>query len=525
MSEPTFNEPVCFGFGEQSALPFDRSLVEALGGKGASLVEMTRLGLPVPPGFIIPIAVCREVLQHGWQQQHEKMIRSALTEMEHSLGSSLGSQTNPLLLSVRSGAAVSMPGMMDTVLNVGMTPGVATGLLSATNDERFAADTFHRAAMSQAEVVSEASATDLERCERAHHVGNLSATVSAWAHAYELTADPISQVIDSIQAVFHSWNLPRAQKYREVEQITDALGTAAVIQQMVFGNMPGQSGTGVVFTRDPATGEKGLIGDFLERAQGEDVVAGRQTTLRLSELNRKWPAIANELAQAATKLEHHYQDMVDIEFTIEDGRLFLLQSRAGKRSPEAAFRVAVDLAEDVKFDVDRAEAIRRCDHLLAEKSERLLGDDSGSDTVLATGLPASPGRVSGFLAVDLDDAIERSVRGEDVILARPTTTPSDVSGMAEAAGLITTLGGLVSHAAVVARSWGIPAVVGATDIIVRADGIEIAGQLIAVGTPITIDGSTGDVLAGAVGVVRQAIPAAQTILEWRKSTIGEPLEA
>jgi len=512
---------VFFGSAQQSSPPIETGLNETLGGKGASLVQMTRLGLSVPPGFVLATSVCRDVFERGWQPAHERLIRSGLVTLEAAVGRTLGSFDNPLLLSVRSGAATSMPGMMDTVLNVGMTAEVAAGLLAATGDETFAADTFHRAAMSQAEIVAEVSGADLERCRRAHHPGDLSATINAWAEAHERNHDPVAQVIESIRAVFRSWNLPRAQKYREVEHIPDDLGTAAVIQQMVFGNMPGRSGTGVAFTRDPASGAKGMFGDFLERAQGEDVVDGRHDTSRLTELDRRWPDLASELATAASTLEHHYQDMVDIEFTIEGGTLYLLQARAGKRSPEAAFRIAVELAEDSEFEVDREEAVRRCRHLLADKSERISGSDAGSDTVLAVGLPASPGRASGVLAVDLDDAIKRSVRGQDVVLARPTTTPSDVAGMVEAVALITTHGGLVSHAAVVARSWGLPAVVGATDITVCSDGIAVGGEMVAVGTLVTVDGSTGEVMVGAAGTERQTIPAAQTLLAWSEAMVAE----
>ena len=486
--------------------PFDHpheldstELKDLLGGKGAGLAVMTGLGIPVPPGFTIPTDVCRAYFESGWTPEMTEAVRQGLDGVERAVGRHLGDSDAPLLVSVRSGASVSMPGMMDTVLDVGMDAEVARGLANITDDEAFAEDTLERARQSFAGVV-------------------LGEEPDAAGQA--AIPGPFEQVIAAVEAVFRSWNSERAVAYRRREGIDPDLGTAATVQAMVFGNLGRRSGTGVAFSRDPSTGEPGLMGDFLIGAQGDDVVSGIRQTIALDEMARMWPEVWSELQSTATRLEHHLGDMVDLEFTVEEGRLWLLQSRSAKRSPVAVFRTAVAMANDDTFPVDRAEAVRRCEPFLAHPPE--VADTDGVDdvdaaTILATGLAASPGRAVGVLSVDPDDAVERERAGESVVLVRAETSPADVHGIAASVGIVTTLGGLVSHAAVVARSWGLAAVVGAEGMEISDDGVVSEGRIIESGSPVTVDGDGGRLLLGEHPAGSRVPPEVDIIRVWARA--------
>jgi pyruvate,orthophosphate dikinase len=385
-------------------IPFDAppgvdgaDLALLLGGKGAGLTRMRSIGLPVPPGFTIPTPVCRRVLAGGWFDELDDAIAQGIEQRELALGRRLGAPPDPLLVSVRSGAPVSMPGMMDTVLNVGMSAEAAEALNAGSGDERFGWDTYRRFIEGYLSVVAAAppaALADAARRVRGDRPwgelepGTLADAVVAWRAelvdmGYELPDSPMDQVAAAVRAVFASWRSHRAEVYRRREQISEDLATAATVQAMVFGNLGPDSGTGVVFTRDPSTGESGLVGDFLARAQGEDVVSGTHQTLPMDELGRLWPEVATELEQAARTLEHELADMVDIEFTVENRRLWLLQARTGKRSPRAALRLAVAMAEDPSFPLDRAGAVQRVAHLLEDPPTEVPAEPESSAVVLA----------------------------------------------------------------------------------------------------------------------------------------------
>jgi pyruvate, orthophosphate dikinase len=385
-----------------------------------------------------------------------------------------------------------MPGMLDTVLDVGLTPAVARSLASRTGDGAFADDTVRRAERAWVEVVG----------------GNPP-------------EDPLEQVRVAVGAVFASWRSERVEQYRALEGIDPELGTAVTVQSMVFGNRSERSGTGVAFSRDPSTGAPGLMGDFLARAQGDDVVAGAMPTLPLRELHDRWPELWSELDAMATRLEHHFVDLVDIEFTVEDGRLWLLQARPAKRSPRAALQVAVDLAEDPTFALDRAGAVARCRDLLERPDDSWAGaaDAPGDDEVVVEGLAASPGRAVGLLCTDVGEAVALADEGHDVVLVRRETSPADIQGIAAACGLVTALGGAVSHAAVVARAWGTPAVVGAGELRITADGVEGPAGRVAAGEVVTVDGDGGRLLRGAHPAgPGEPPPALATLRRWAAET-------
>lgn len=460
---------VVFG-GDRGAAPSDTDALR-LGGKAAGLITMSALGLPVPPGVVLPVGVSEDRL--------DEAARVALLELERITDRRLGDPDRPLLVSVRSGAAVSMPGMLDTLLDVGATPDVTAGLARATGDEPFAEDTRRRLLEGWADVVGG-----------------------------EPPDDPVEQVVEAAHAVRRSWNGQRARAFRAVEGIDESLGASVTIQSMVFGNLGRDSGSGVAFSRDPSTGAAGMVGDLLVGAQGVDVVGGGRTTSPLSELGQRWPSVQDELAAAVRLLEQHHADMVDVEFTVERGRLFLLQCRPGRRSAAAAARIAVEMAEDPSIPLDRAAAVARCRNLLSDGPDppvpppvdaegRELDGEVGGREVVARGLAASPGRGTGVLVVSVDEALRRHEAGEAVVLARPETSPADVAAMAIASGIVTTTGGIVSHAAVVARSWGLPAVVGATDVEISERGVTVRERTIAVGESVTVDGDVGVLLAGA----------------------------
>lgn len=506
-----------------------------VGGKGAALARMVGLGLPVPPGFTLTTMACNRFLANGWTGELDTAISEGVAELEASVSKRFGDRTQPLLVSVRSGAPVSMPGMMDTVLNVGMTAAVAESLSVLTGDVRFGWDTYRRFAQSYASVVLAAPEQTVRQL-LVEQVGPdegrslppealaVAATgfVDALAAAgYPIPDDTGDQLRSAVAAVFDSWISERAQVYRRVEGIDDNLGTAATVQMMVFGNLGERSGTGVAFSRDPSTGQPGIFGDVLQQAQGEDVVAGTHNTLPVSELHNLWPDVAAELERVTTLLERDLTDLADIEFTVEEGTFWLLQVRRGKHSPQAALRMAIDMAEDPDFPLTRADALQRIAPILIDppkvpNPKSVPQAPATTADVLVTGLAASPGRAIGAVCVDVEAAVAAEKRGEAVILVRPETSPADIAGMAASRGIVTSLGGVVSHAAVVARSWRIPAVVGVTAINFTGGGLEIGGRTVADGTVITIDGSSGQILLGAHEANEIDAPEVDVLRQWER---------
>ena len=510
---------------------------ELLGGKGANLAEMTSIGLPVPPGFTITTEACAAYLAAGDVMPDGLMeeVREHIKRLEAETRKGFGDENNPLLVSVRSGAAVSMPGMMDTVLNLGLTSRTIQGLISATRNERFAYDAFRRLINMYGDVVMGVDHHHFETAFdkiKKKHKAKLDTDVSA-AGMWELCEaylqvyrkhvgtpfpqDPYEQLELAIEAVFKSWNTPRAAKYREIHEISGLKGTAVNVQTMVFGNMGNDSGTGVAFTRNPSTGENTFYGEFLINAQGEDVVAGIRTPRPVSEMTKWNRAVYEQLLEIKRILEKHYREMQDIEFTVERGTLFMLQTRTGKRTGPAAVRIAVEMAEEKL--IDRATAIRR---VPAEDLTQLLLpsfslDAKKSATVLATGLPASPGAATGKPAFSAEEAVERTKKGETVILVRKETSPEDIDGMHHAIGILTSTGGMTSHAAVVARGWGKCCIVGA-----GAMHIDPVKRIATVGnrkiTPkdtISIDGSTGEVMLGEIKRTQPTLSGEfNTIMQW-----------
>ena len=464
-----------------------------VGGKAANLGVMARdLGLPVPPGFAIKTATCREFLATGWPAGLDDEIRTRMGDIESAVGRRFGDAGDPLLVSVRSGAPVSMPGMMDTILNLGLNDATTEGLARAVTGA-FARSCRERFVESFRSIVDVA----------------------------DVPEDPWLQLRSAVEAVFRSWNSDRARTYRRKEGIPDDLGTAVTVQAMVFGNRGPDSATGVLFTRNPATGESALYGDIMFDAQGDDVVAGTHQTEPIAVLDERMPAVAAALRNHAGRLERHYADLCDIEFTIEDGRLWMLQVRVGKRSPQAALRMAVDMAEDESFPLSRAGAVERVASLLADPPEIATGR-SGVAPPLTVGLPASPGVASGPIVTSPEAAVAAAEAGRAAILVRAETSPDDVHGMAKAVGILTSRGGLVSHAAVVARGWGIPAVVGASGIEVGDGEVVVGDRTLKAGEVVTIDGSTGEVFEGTVAGATEPMPEARTLIEWAEE-LGIPL--
>jgi len=467
----------------------DVPLAEAkrlVGGKAANLSVMAiDLGLPVPPAFTISTTACSEYLAHGWPAGLDDELREHMARLERRTGQGFGDPANPLLVSVRSGAPISMPGMMDTILNLGLNDATTAGLAAVAASPAFAASCRRRFESMFRDIVG----------------------------GEEIPADPWAQLRAAVEAVFRSWNGDRARTYRRREGIPDDLGTAVTVQAMVFGNRSVDSGTGVLFTRNPATGENVLYGDVMFNAQGEDVVAGTHATEPISCLDTRIPAVGRELREYAARLELHHRDLCDIEFTVEHGKLWLLQCRIGKRSPQAALRIAVDMAESASFPLSRAEAVGRVAHLLANPPTRVT-ERGDVGPALATGLPASPGVASGEIVTSPDAAVAAAEAGRTVLLVRTETSPDDVHGMASAAGILTSTGGLASHAAVVARGWGIPAVVGASAVTVGDGTVAIGERVLRVGETITIDGTTGEIFAGAAAGAAEVVPEAATLLAW-----------
>jgi pyruvate,orthophosphate dikinase len=507
---------------------------ELLGGKGVGLAEMTALGAPVPAGFTVTTDACREVMRTGdvpeglWSEVDEHLGR-----LEQRTGKRFGDAGDPLLVSVRSGAAISMPGMMDTILNLGLNDEAVEGLASATGNPRFAYDSYRRLIQMYGEVVDgidghafenelqalkERRGAELDVALTAHDLRGL---VETFQQLYErevgtpFPADASEQLRRAVRAVFDSWESPRAKVYRRTYDIPDDLGTAVNVVQMVFGNKGESSGTGVCFTRDPSTGERRLFGEFLVDAQGEDVVAGIRTPEPIERMRELLPDAYERLVEALDRLEEHYREMQDIEFTVEEGELFLLQTRTGKRTARSALRIAVEMTDEGL--ISREEAVARIDPGQLDQLLHPMIDPTAELDVVATGLNASPGAAAGAIVLDADLAEERGRAGEDVVLVRWETTPDDIHGLIHARGVLTAHGGMTSHAAVVARGMGKPCVAGCETLSIdtKARTIQLGDVQLAEGDQLTIDGGTGRVIVGAAPLVPPEIDERfGTILGW-----------
>jgi len=492
-----------------------------LGGKGFSLWLMRHeLGLAVPPGFTIETGQCQPYLHEGLREPLKRDIHQAMDAVEREIKRRFGDRFDPLLVSVRSGAAASMPGMMDTVLNVGMTLANAEALAEATVNPVFALQSYLRFLVTFASTVH---GLDLGRHPTLpDNVATLREDIAAVRSAIlALPAgasldDPWAQLFDAVGAVFRSWNSPRAIAYRERARVEDVIGTAVTVQAMVFGNADERSGTGVAFTRNPSTGEPAPCGDFLFCAQGDDVVGGGSRTLPLQAFEQAMPDVYRELASAMDRLEAYYRDMCDIEFTVERGRLWLLQARVGKRSPLAAPRIAVDLVREGRVGLQPAEAAARIDPELLSGATSIARASTDSAPI-AGGLGVSPGSASGKIVFDPDRAVELAEAGEDVLLVRRETSPEDVHGMGVAKGILTTLGGMMSHAAVVARAWGVPAVCGVVGVEIDGASLRCGDAVYREGDILSIDGDTGAVYAGAIASRVAVDPYLVTLREWAAS--------
>ena len=523
---------------------------DLLGGKGAGLAEMTKIGLPVPAGFTISTETCDYFYKNDKKYPGElnKQVLDNVAKLEKATKKKLGDPKNPLLVSVRSGSARSMPGMMETILNLGLNDNSVEGLAKATGNERFAYDAYRRFVQMYSTVVMGLSKEDLEHRLRAmkQRLGvkeDTAVPASGWKELVaeykryfkqnagkDFPDDPIEQLWGAIGAVFGSWMAEKAVTYRRVEKISGLLGTAVNVVQMVFGNAGDNSGTGVCFTRDPSSGEKLFYGDYLTNAQGEDVVAGIRTPVHLTELKKMMPKVYDQLEKVRAKLEHHYKDMQDMEFTVEDGKLYMLQTRTGKRTPAAAFKMAVDMANEKLITKD--EALVR---LKPEDIERLFYPviDSQFDKktlqskILTHGIDAVPGAAVGKVVFSAAEAEEWAKRGEKVILVRRETSPEDVGGMAVAQGILTATGGKTSHAAVVARGWGKCCIVGAETLSIDYKSKSMkdskTARVIKEGEWLTLDGSEGAVYAEQLPLVTPELPKAyHTVMKWadEKRRIG-----
>jgi len=493
---------------------------QLLGGKGANLAEMTSIGLPVPPGFTIPTTMCEAYYKEGSKMPrglNEATIK-AIKQLEKETGKKFGSKTDPLLVSVRSGAAVSMPGMMDTVLNLGLTDDAVLGMIALTDNARFGWDAYRRLINMFGDVVMgmehEEFEKEFDKVKKKHKV-TLDTELSAeglkevcdrYKKVYrrhvgkEFPQDPVKQLTLSVEAVFRSWNTHRAKSYRQINDITGLRGTAVNVQAMVFGNMGNDCGTGVAFTRNPSTGEDTFFGEFLIDAQGEDVVAGIRTPKPVSEMKKWNNRIYNELLKVKKTLEKHYKDMQDIEFTIERGKLWMLQTRTGKRTAAAAVKLAVDMVRSRMIKKDEALLRIPAGDLVQLLLPSFTAKSKHKVKTLAKGLPASPGAVTGTLAFSADDAVIRAEAGENVLLVRKETSPEDIDGMHHAVGILTSTGGMTSHAAVVARGWGKCCVAGVSALHIDAvkKCVTIDGKKYTEKSVLSIDGGTGEVMLGAV---------------------------
>ena len=494
-----------------------------LGGKGANLAEMTNLGLPVPQGFTVTTEACTQYYEDGRQINDEIMgqIMEAIDKMEGITGKKFGDKKNPLLVSVRSGARASMPGMMDTILNLGLNEEVVETLAEASGNPRWAWDCYRRFIQMFSDVVMEVGKKYFEElidkmkadrgvkqdveltAEDLKELANQFKAEYKEKIGSDFPSDPKEQLMEAVKAVFRSWDNPRANVYRRDNDIPYSWGTAVNVQMMAFGNMGDDCGTGVAFTRDPATGENGLFGEFLTNAQGEDVVAGVRTPMHISEMEEKFPEAFVQFKQVCETLEKHYRDMQDMEFTVEHGKLYMLQTRNGKRTAKAALKIACDLVDEGMRTEEEAVAMidpRNLDSLLHPQFDAKALKEA---TPLAKALGASPGAACGKIVFTADDAVEWAERGEKVVLVRLETSPEDITGMKSAQGILTVRGGMTSHAAVVARGMGTCCVSGCGEIAMDEENkkFTLAGQTFTEGSEISIDGTTGNIYAGIIPTV------------------------
>jgi len=525
----------------------DASMRNLLGGKGCNLAEMASLGLPVPPGFTIATDVCTHYYdnENSYPDEMKAQVEAALASVEQSMGMKFGDAQNPLLVSVRSGARISMPGMMDTVLNLGLNDETVAGLAKISGDERFAWDSYRRFIQMYGNVVLGIDHHEFEDViqtyKRDENIAqDTDISVEGWqeivAEFKEVVendlgkpfpSDPKEQLWGAISAVFESWMVPRAIKYRRINEISDKWGTAVNVQTMVFGNMGDDCATGVAFTRDPSTGEKYFYGEYLVNAQGEDVVAGIRTPQSLTKYGREkegsdlpsmeevMPEVFGQLEELRTKLENHYTDVQDIEFTVQTGNLYMLQTRTGKRSARAAIKIAVDMVEEGLIDID--EALLRVDPASLDQLLHPTLDPDAPRNVITKGLPASPGAACGTVVFTADEAEHQKNLGRDVMLCRQETSPEDIHGMHASVGILTSRGGMTSHAAVVARGMGKPCVAGAGElhIDVADKVIRVGSQEIKEGDTVTIDGATGQVILGEVATIKAELSGEfATLMGW-----------
>jgi pyruvate, orthophosphate dikinase len=521
-----------FGSGRAEGSAKMRSL---LGGKGANLAEMTHLGIPVPPGFTLSTKACLMYYESNkkFPPGLNEQIAGNLKKLESAMGKKFGSSTDPLLVSVRSGAAISMPGMMDTILNLGLNEKTVLGLANRSGNPRFAFDAYRRFIQMFGNVVLNIDHAEFERLlvekkRKTHAATDADLTQKGlqelvveykdlvrYQTGKAFPEDPRDQLKQAIEAVFASWNNDRAITYRNLNEIPHSLGTGVNVQSMVFGNLGNDSGTGVVFTRDPRSGARKLYGEFLLNAQGEDVVAGIRTPQPIDQLKKEMPKAYAQLVQLCNKLEKHYREMQDIEFTIEARRLFLLQTRTGTRTAEAAVRIAVEMVQEKR--ISKTEALLRVKPNQLDQLLHPTIDPKEKLSVIAKGLPASPGAAVGVAVFDSHRAIQVSGEGKPVVLVRAETSPNDVGGMAASEGILTARGGMTSHAAVVGRGMGKPCVVGCSQITVNegAKVFSVNGHTIKEGDPITLDGSLGTVMPGKAKLVKPSLKGQfRTLMGW-----------
>ena len=515
----------------------DASMRELLGGKGANLAEMTKIGLPVPQGFTVSTEACTQYYEDGRKINDEIMeqIMVGIDKMEEITGKKFGDKTNPLLVSVRSGARASMPGMMDTILNLGLNEDVVETMAAQSGNARWAYDCYRRFIQMYSDVVMEVGKKYFEELiDKMKEEKGVKQDVELTAEDLKVLAeqfkaeyknkigkdfpsDPKEQLMGAVEAVFRSWDNPRANVYRRDNDIPYSWGTAVNVQMMAFGNMGDDCGTGVAFTRDPATGEKGLMGEFLTNAQGEDVVAGVRTPMPIAEMAEKFPEAFAEFNKVCATLEDHYRDMQDMEFTVEHGKLYMLQTRNGKRTAKAALKIACDLVAEGMIDEKKAVAMidpRNLDTLLHPQFDAKA---LKSAVPAGKGLGASPGAACGKVVFNADDAVEWNNRGEKVVLVRLETSPEDITGMKASQGILTVRGGMTSHAAVVARGMGICCVSGCGDIIMDEENKQftLAGKTYHEGDYISIDGSTGNIYDGIIPTVdAEIVGEFKTIMDW-----------
>ncbi|MGH7444109.1 MAG: pyruvate, phosphate dikinase, partial [Longimicrobiales bacterium] len=509
--------PYVFYFGKGHA-DGSRDDKQALGGKGANLAEMTRIGVPVPPGFTLNTDSCRFYLREAaFPPDLEQHVAESLRRLERDTGKRFGGLENPLLVSVRSGAAVSMPGMMDTILNLGLNDHTVAALAKAADDARFAYDSYRRFVQMYGDVVMGVSSAAFEEAleglksrrgveaDTELSADDLCGLVETFKNLVVETTgnpfpeDPQVQLWGAIEAVFRSWNVERAIAYRRVHGIPDYLGTAVNVVAMVYGNLGEDSGTGVAFTRNPSTGERRFFGEFRVNAQGEDVVAGTRTPLSIEQMADRLPAAYERLLDVQARLENHFREMQDLEFTVERGQLYLLQTRTGKRTAAAAIRIAVDMVDEGL--IDEREAVLRVDPKQLDQLLHPRLDPQVEVRLFASGLPASPGAASGIVVFDPDHAETRAAAGDAVILVRTETSPDDFHGMVAARAVVTARGGMTSHAAVVARGMGKTCVVGVAEMRILDGECHAHGQVIREGEWITVDGTAGRILLGRVATV------------------------